>query len=179
MMSCWLLSKKYRSCCMVQTALPIRRSSRAGDHHQGVRTCSPRKQNFQEAGRKDASGRQGILCQLGRRGKRGCHQAGLKSRFSARAAKGAALTSSTAVQIPLPATGQERFHNYFFPFTEGFDYAVAKVGTRKGGRYDLCHRFESDESVEPLDREFVKEVEKLCREKDMLLIIRMRETDDS
>ena len=25
----------------------------------------------------------------------------------------------------LKATGQERFHNYFFPFTEGFDYAVA------------------------------------------------------
>ncbi len=25
----------------------------------------------------------------------------------------------------LKATGQDRFHNYFFPFTEGFDYAVA------------------------------------------------------
>ena len=25
----------------------------------------------------------------------------------------------------LKATGQERFHNYFFPFTEGFDYAAA------------------------------------------------------
>lgn len=25
----------------------------------------------------------------------------------------------------LKATGQDRFHNYFFPFTDGFDYAVA------------------------------------------------------
>lgn len=45
-------------------------------HVSNLFTTEPMVQVAQEAGRKDASGRQGILCQLGRRGKRGCHQAG-------------------------------------------------------------------------------------------------------
>ena len=77
----------------------------------------------------------------------------------------------------LKATGQERFHNYFFPFTEGFDYAVANDIKSVRAKADdmtcaiMMELIQGEGGVLPLDREFVKEVEKLCREKDMLLII--------
>jgi len=77
----------------------------------------------------------------------------------------------------LKATGQERFHNYFFPFTEGFDYAVANDIKSVRTKADdmtcaiMMELIQGEGGVLPLDREFVKEVEKLCREKDMLLII--------
>ena len=40
----------------------------------------------------------------------------------------------------LKATGQEKFHQYFFPFTEGFAYAKARPGgcNRKGRQDLLC-----------------------------------------
>ena len=77
----------------------------------------------------------------------------------------------------LKATGQERFHNYFFPFTEGFDYAAANDIKSVRAKADdmtcaiMMELIQGEGGVLPLDREFVKEVEKLCREKDMLLII--------
>ena len=77
----------------------------------------------------------------------------------------------------LSATGQDVFHNYFFPFTEGFDYAVANDIKSVRAKADdmtcaiMMELIQGEGGVLPLDREFVKEVEKLCREKDMLLII--------
>ena len=77
----------------------------------------------------------------------------------------------------LKATGQEKFHQYFFPFTEGFAYAKANDLADVTAKADktccavMMEMIQGEGGVLPLDREFVKEVEKLCREKDMLLII--------
>ena len=77
----------------------------------------------------------------------------------------------------LKATGQERFHNYFFPFTEGFDYAVANDFDAVRQKADemtcavMMELVQGEGGVLPLDREFVKQVEAFCRERDILLII--------
>ena len=77
----------------------------------------------------------------------------------------------------LKATGQDRFHNYFFPFTEGFDYATANDfdSVRRKADETTCaimmELIQGEGGVLPLDREFVQQVEALCREKDILLII--------
>ena len=77
----------------------------------------------------------------------------------------------------LKATGQDRFHNYFFPFTEGFDYAEANNFDSVRRKVDdmtcavMMELVQGEGGVLPLDPEFVKQVEALCREKDLLLII--------
>ncbi len=77
----------------------------------------------------------------------------------------------------LKATGQDRFHNYFFPFTEGFDYAEANNFDSVRARVDdmtcavMMELVQGEGGVLPLEPEFVKQVEALCREKDLLLII--------
>ena len=77
----------------------------------------------------------------------------------------------------LKATGQDRFHNYFFPFTEGFDYAVANDFDSVRQKADemtcavMMELVQGEGGVLPLDREFVKQVEAFCRERDILLII--------
>ena len=77
----------------------------------------------------------------------------------------------------LKATGQDRFHNYFFPFTEGFDYAVANDFDSVRKKVDdmtcavMMELVQGEGGVLPLDPDFVKQVETLCREKDLLLII--------
>ena len=77
----------------------------------------------------------------------------------------------------LKATGQDRFHNYFFPFTEGFGYAVANDfdSVRRKADETTCavmmELIQGEGGVLPLDREFVQQVEAYCREKDILLII--------
>ena len=77
----------------------------------------------------------------------------------------------------LKATGQDRFHNYFFPFTEGFDYAVANDFDSVRKKVDdmtcavMMELIQGEGGVLPLDPDFVKQVEELCREKDLLLII--------
>lgn len=79
----------------------------------------------------------------------------------------------------LKATGQERFHQYFFPFTEGFDYATANdIASVRAKVVDdptvcaiLIELIQGEGGVLPLDETFVREVEALCREKDLLLLI--------
>ncbi len=77
----------------------------------------------------------------------------------------------------LKATGQDRFHNYFFPFTEGFDYAQANDFDSVRRKVDdmtcavMMELIQGVGGVLPLDADFVKQVEALCREKDVLLII--------
>lgn len=77
----------------------------------------------------------------------------------------------------LKATGQERFHNYFFPFTEGFDYAVANDFDAVRQKADemtcavMMELVQGEGGVLPLDKEFVQQVEAFCRERDILLII--------
>ena len=77
----------------------------------------------------------------------------------------------------LAATGQDVFHNYFFPFTEGFRYADANdmdsVAAVAG--HDVCavmvELVQGEGGVLPLDRDFVQRVAELCAQRDWLLLI--------
>ena len=77
----------------------------------------------------------------------------------------------------LKATGQDRFHNYFFPFTEGFDYAAANDFDSVRHKADemtcavMMELVQGEGGVLPLEPDFVKQVEAFCRERDILLII--------
>ncbi len=77
----------------------------------------------------------------------------------------------------LNATGQTRFHDFFFPFTEGFDYAKAGDLDDLRSKVDdstcaiMMELIQGEGGVLPQDPTFVKAVEALCREKDLLLII--------
>lgn len=77
----------------------------------------------------------------------------------------------------LKATGQDKFHQYFFPFTEGFAYADANdiESVRAAVNEHTCaimmELIQGEGGVLPLDAEFVRQVEALCREKDLLLCI--------
>lgn len=77
----------------------------------------------------------------------------------------------------LKATGQTRFHDYFFPFTEGFDYAAAGDLDDLKSKVDgstcaiMMELIQGEGGVLPQDPDFVKAVRHLCDEKDLLLII--------
>ncbi len=77
----------------------------------------------------------------------------------------------------LKATGQDKFHNYFFPFTEGFSYAPAndldaiKAAITPSTCAIMMELIQGEGGVLPLDRAYVQAVEKLCREHDLLLLI--------
>ena len=60
----------------------------------------------------------------------------------------------------LAATGQDVFHQSFFPLTEGFDYALA------GDIEDVKTKVDENTA----EKTFVKQLETLCQEKDILLI---------
>ena len=76
----------------------------------------------------------------------------------------------------LMATGQEVFHNYFFPFTEGFRYADANdlASLKAAAGDDVCavmvELVQGEGGVLPLDKEYVKAVAALCAERDWLLL---------
>lgn len=76
----------------------------------------------------------------------------------------------------LAATGQESFHKYFFPFTEGFAYAKPELESVKEKISDkTCAVFieciQGEGGVNILSKEFIQGVEKLCKENDLLFII--------
>ncbi|MBQ4095088.1 MAG: aspartate aminotransferase family protein [Oscillospiraceae bacterium] len=76
----------------------------------------------------------------------------------------------------LSATGQDVFHNYFFPFVEGFKYAKANDIDDLMEKLDdtvcaiMVEFVQGEGGVIPLDKEFVDEIVKLCKEKDILFI---------
>ena len=78
--------------------------------------------------------------------------------------------------LTLSATGQDVFHKYFGPFPEGFKYVPANdiCALREALTDDVCaFMFEcvqGEGGVISLDGEYLREAEKLCREKDILLI---------
>ena len=77
----------------------------------------------------------------------------------------------------LTATGQEVFHNYFFPFTEGFRYAdvnsLESLEAVAGD--DVCavmlELVQGEGGVLPLEPAYVQAVKKLCVERDWLLLV--------
>lgn len=76
----------------------------------------------------------------------------------------------------LMATGQEVFHNYFFPFTEGFRYAPANdLAALEDQGGDVCavmmELIQGEGGVLPLDKTYVQAVAKLCAERDWLLLV--------
>ncbi|MCD7927895.1 MAG: aspartate aminotransferase family protein [Oscillospiraceae bacterium] len=76
----------------------------------------------------------------------------------------------------LAATGQDVFHNYFFPFTEGFRYAEPNLeAVQAAAGEDVCavmvELIQGEGGVLPLDRDFVHQLAQLCRERDWLLLV--------
>ena len=78
----------------------------------------------------------------------------------------------------LAATGQDVFHQHFFPFTEGFRYARAnditsvREAIEQGGVCAvLMEPVQGEGGVLPLDKDFAQAVAKLCDEKDILLLL--------
>ena len=77
----------------------------------------------------------------------------------------------------LSATGQSAYHNFFFPFVDGFVFAQAndiddtlsKLGD------DVCavmmEMVQGEGGVLPLEKEYVQAVYKACQEKDILFIV--------
>lgn len=76
----------------------------------------------------------------------------------------------------LKATGQEKFHQFFYPFTEGFNYVKANDIEDFKAKLtpDVCaimlEAIQGEGGVIPLDKTFVQEVVKICNEKDVLVI---------
>ena len=75
----------------------------------------------------------------------------------------------------LAATGQDVFHNYFFPFTEGFTYAEPNMeSVREHLTEHTCavmiEFIQGEGGVLPLDPQFVTELAALCKEKNLLLL---------
>ena len=77
----------------------------------------------------------------------------------------------------LAATGQDVFHNYFFPFTEGFRYADANDldSLESVAGHDVCavmmELVQGEGGVLPLDPAYVRQVAELCAQRDWLLLI--------
>lgn len=78
----------------------------------------------------------------------------------------------------LEATGQDHFHQNFFPFTNGFDYIPAN-DIQALQNYFATHKIaglmmelvQGESGVRPLDPQFVCEAAKLCQQHDVLLMI--------
>lgn len=76
----------------------------------------------------------------------------------------------------LSATGQDVFHNYFFPFTEGFDFAVANDIEDLKKKLDgtvcavMFEFIQGEGGVNPLDVVYIEEVFELCKQNDILTI---------
>ncbi|MBQ5399279.1 MAG: aspartate aminotransferase family protein [Ruminococcus sp.] len=75
----------------------------------------------------------------------------------------------------LSATGQDVFHNYFFPFTEGFKYSNPDIDSVKAAVSDktcavLIECVQGEGGVNILDKDFVKQLRAFCDERDILLI---------
>lgn len=79
----------------------------------------------------------------------------------------------------LSATGQDVFHNYFFPFVEGFvnveanniDDLKAKLKENEGKVCAVMFEcVQGEGGVVPLNKEFVKAIEEECVKNDILMI---------
>lgn len=77
----------------------------------------------------------------------------------------------------LTATGQDVFHNYFFPFDEGFRYAEAgdMDSLQSAAGHDVCavllELIQGEGGVLPMEREYVNELAELCQQRDWLLLV--------
>ena len=76
----------------------------------------------------------------------------------------------------LSATGQDVFHNYFFPFTDGFKFVVANdIDALKDAVSDktcavMFEVIQGEGGVNILDKDYVKQLAEFCAERDILMI---------
>jgi len=76
----------------------------------------------------------------------------------------------------LSATGQDSFHNYFFPFVEGFIYAEANNIADLKAKLDdtvcavMFEFIQGEGGVVPLEKNFVNAIFEECGKKDILTI---------
>lgn len=76
----------------------------------------------------------------------------------------------------LAATGQDVFHDHFFPFTQGFKHTPANdpEALEAALTGDVCalmiELIQGEGGVTPLEQEFVNAAVRLCRSRDILLI---------
>ena len=77
----------------------------------------------------------------------------------------------------LAATGQDVFHQFFFPFTEGFKYCQPGDldALRDACTDDVCavmlEVVQGEGGVNILDHDYLRQVQKFCNDKDILLIV--------
>lgn len=77
----------------------------------------------------------------------------------------------------LAATGQDVFHTDFGPFTDGFKYCPANdiEALKEMATDDVCavmfECIQGEGGVNNLDYDFVKAIEKLAKEKDILMVV--------
>ena len=77
----------------------------------------------------------------------------------------------------LTATGQDVFHQYFYPFMEGFRYADANdlESVKAEGGKDVCavmlELVQGEGGVLPMEPDFVQGLAELCAERDWLLLV--------
>lgn len=77
----------------------------------------------------------------------------------------------------ITATGQEHYHKFFDPFVQGFRYAESGNTEQFLELADdtvcaiILEIVQGEGGVVPTDYEYLKTVEKVCKEKDILLII--------
>ena len=76
----------------------------------------------------------------------------------------------------LKATGQDVFHQFFVPFTEGFRYAAANdlASLEAAAGDDVCavmvELVQGEGGVLPLEQSYVDAVKKICEERDWLFL---------
>ena len=76
----------------------------------------------------------------------------------------------------LEATGQDSFHQHFFPFTGGFRYVEpgdvpALEKALDGACAVMLECVQGEGGVKPLDPAYLRQVRRLCTEKDVLLLV--------
>lgn len=78
----------------------------------------------------------------------------------------------------LAATGQDVFHQFFHPFTDGFDYVPANDISALHARLvqnDVCaimlEVVQGEGGINTLDEDYLQAVQKICDEQDILLIV--------
>ena len=77
----------------------------------------------------------------------------------------------------LAATGQEVFHNYFYPFPDGFRSAQAGSmdALQEVAGHDVCavllELVQGEGGVYPMDQDYVHDLAVLCAERDWLLLV--------
>lgn len=77
----------------------------------------------------------------------------------------------------ITATGQEHYHKYFDPFVEGFVYAKPNDSADLKAKLSektcavMIELVQGEGGVNTLDDEYVKVIEKACKENDLLLIV--------